>query len=315
LSTFRKARLIINKLHYNIKIPDEVLSKLLPLLNGGLTALSLPADMLQSKHAYAIFKDPVSKHRIQSVHIYGKLADDYHTSWWKKAYILHDVPTLTELSLTGLYIKGIVREISAAVKSPITKLSLERLRFQSSTAIEHLCRHILYKLEDVRVRDIPLQETSDILTYFSTSWVGLKRIEVHSSDLSLATRTIGGPLIFELGKEILPAAETWEKEDKMDRVRALLQLCRKLKFDTAFSINFLRMLLKICESGSARVLPLPQTFNLRIKLEDDEVEDFQKAYSLLTGSKVRPTLVDPPEFFDIYEPYVPVETWEVDETW
>lgn len=310
LTTFKRARLSITKLHYGVHIPDDLLFKLLPLLNRKLTALSLPVDMLQSKHAYNLLKNPSTNHPIHSVHVHGKLADDYHTSWWKKAYLLHDIPTLRELSLTGLYIKGIVREISAAVKSPITTLSLERLRFQSSLAVEHLCRPILYDLEDLHVSTIAPDHTRDILMYLSTSWTGLKRLDIPlfpAADSGKAAH----PLLLDLSTKQLSSDNSATQEDRLERVQALFKLCRKLKFNTAASVQFVDSMNQICFAADfAKPLPLPSVFNLRKELNEEDTKGFLQAYALLTGTRARPTIVDPPEFFDIYAPYIDSAHWE-----
>jgi hypothetical protein len=320
LSTFRKSNISIKKLHYDVNIADELLNKLLPLLHRGLTAVSIPVEMLNSKHAYTLFKNPATNHQIQSVHIYGKLADDYHTSWWKKAYIIHDIPTLTELSLTSLFIKGTPTEISAAVKSPIKSLSLVRIRFRSLASIEHLLRPIVYALEDIRILSLPSPELSRLLSYAGTSWVGLKRIEFpisdyapHRSAMKVSDTSV---LVIDVRKDVLNGEEFKQDEHNIHRLRALFQLYRKLNFETALSINFLDSALRICKSGPGEdlFLPLPKVFKLRKQLEDEEVKTFREAYALLTGSKERPTLVDPPEFFDSYFPDDP-QAWEAEVSW
>lgn len=302
LSTFRKASVNIDKLHYDVKIPVEILNKMLPLLNRRLTALSIPVDMLQSKHIYDLLKNPETNHSIQSFHIYGKLADDYQGSWWKRAYFMHNVPTLRELSLTNLFIKGTVTEISAAVLSPISKISFERLRFQSPAAIEHLCRHILYNVEDVKLSGLLTEDENDVLTYFGTSWVGLKRIELLKNSVSTTIDT---------RLERASANNCIQDEETMEKMKAFFRLCRKLKFETSRSIGFLPNVMKILKSENS--LSLPREFKLRKELEEDELKQFRRDHALLTGSSDF-TLIDPPEFFDIYGEALEAQ-WNAGESW
>lgn len=275
---------------------------MLPLFKRNLTALSIPADILQSKHMYDLVKNPDLCHPIQSIHIYGKLADDYHGSWWKRAYFIHNVPTLTELSLTNLFIKGVVTEISAAVLSPITKVSFERLRFQSPAACEHLCRHILYETQDLRVSGLTSEDEKDVLTYFGASWSGLKRIELLRSSERV---------VIDTRSEVASTDNAIKDEETMERMQALFRLCRKLKFETSRSIDFLSSVMKILQSHE--LLQLPKEFKLRKELEKDEVKQFSLDYALLTGSSEF-TLIDPPEFFEIYGEALEAQ-WNAGESW
>lgn len=305
ISTFRRAKLHIEKLHYSSSIPEDLLVKLLPLIQKkSFTALSVPVDMIQGRHVYHILKNESTLHPIQSLHIHGKLADDYHTSWWKKAYIMHNIPTLTELSLTGLFIKGIVHEVSAAIKSPIKKLQLERLRFQSSLAIEHLCRPILYDLEEARIASIACDDVHQILDYLGTSWVGLRRLELHAMPDFIFPGVTNTFIVDTRSGEILPTCGIAPTiNDRMHRVRALFALLRQMKFETAVQVFFFTELVRICTATDdiyGKPLNLPEVFRLRKSLDKEQTKEFRRAYALLSGSNVRPNIIDPPEFFDIY---------------
>lgn len=312
LSTFRKANLRVDKLHYAESLPEDLLAKVLSIIpKKTLSALSIPVDMIQGKHVYQILKNEGSLHPIQSLHIHGKLSNDYQTTWWKRAYVMHNIPTLTELSLTGLYIKGVSQEVSAAVLSPIKKLQLERLRFQSPLAIEHLCRHIVYHLKEVRLSNMASAEIQNILLYLGTSWAVLHRLELVG--VPNLPSGLTSPIVVDTETGELPCTDSSSKNDRLDRLRALATICRQLRFETAAQINFFKAFLQFStfvDDKYAALLPLPDTFKLRKELDEDRVKAFQQAYTLLTGSYEKPTIVDPPEFFDIYEPFDDSGWWD-----
>lgn len=230
----------------------------------------------------------------------------------EEAYIIHNVPTLTELSLTGLFIKGITAEISAAVKSPINKLSLERITFGYPDSLEHLIRPIVYALEDLRISNVSLTDLCGLLSCAFTSWVGLKRLELPAYYSTFEALPVIRSLVVDVRKNIMIGVYPHQNEQNLDRMRALFQLCRKLKFETALSMDLLSLTEKIARCSP--VLPLPKVFKFRKQLDEEEMKDFRKAYILLTGSKDRPTLVDPPEFFDSYFPDDP-QPWEEEVSW
>lgn len=260
--------------------------------------------MIQGKHVYYILKNEATLHPIESLHIHGRLADDYHTSWWKKAYIMHNVPTLTELSLTGLYIKGLVREVSAAVKSPIKKLQLERLRFHSGFAVEHLCRPILYDLVDIRFTNIPGWAVAELVNYLCTSWTGIHRIELKEIP---DYRPFGPePLIVDTQTGELPeeCISATSKDARLQKIRAMLTLGRQLRFETSKQMGFLFTLVDFCKDEYRDLYHIPRSFQFRKKLDQDQLKAFNQAYALLTGSHVKPKTIDPSEFFDIYGGYL-----------
>jgi hypothetical protein len=187
LGRIRKAKLTIVKLHYAETMSDDLLAKLLPVVSGNLSALSIPLGMLQTKHMHALLK--AGTNTITSVHVHGRPSDAYTGTWWKKAYILHDLPNLHELALTGLRVRGQFERFQAAVKSPIKKLRFDRIQFESEDCVGHLCWALVYHVNELHLRNIAVIYAEPMLQILSSVRTGLSVITTENLQNNLPWTT------------------------------------------------------------------------------------------------------------------------------
>jgi hypothetical protein len=223
-------------------IPEDILLKLVPLVSRGLTSLSISSAALQTRYLHDLIK---SEHcNLQEIHVMGydhsSPPTPFITSgdWWKQAYRLHRIDTLTELKLSDIIFYGAFREFQASVLSPIGTLQLQNVYFSSKTAIEHLAWPLVYTLRNVTLINVGVTlENKLSVAGQLCRIVGTKLLSLRIVNKMSYRAGLWGQL-----SSILPVLESLEVESEF-----FFKDCGDLK-DTPYNLE-LPQTLKHCKIG------------------------------------------------------------------
>lgn len=176
---------------YRETLPDALLEKLLPLVLPSATSLSLPWDMMPTKHVNSLLKGEHSK--VQQVHVrgsaHGEAKPQYSGDFWKKMYHLHRVPHLVELTFTGVLVQGAFREFQASVVSPIRRLHLEDVVFADIKAVEHFAWPLVHNVTELKLAHVTVRGTMESAAMALLRILGKNILDFETDDYSMRSCT------------------------------------------------------------------------------------------------------------------------------